>query len=143
MMSYFKSQDEMYSIQRAFFDRVARDPEIGPQLQKSKLVIRFKVHDPDGVVTINCRDIPEEGKYFVTVFGESDLRPDLTLVSSADIGHEFWQGKVGIVTSLLSGKTRAEGDVSQAVKFMPVLKPIFAIYPQVLKDLGRADLIKK
>jgi len=142
-MPYFKNQEEMWAIQRAFFDRVARDPVIGPQLQKSNLIIRFKVHEPDGVVTINCRDIPEEGKYFATVYGESDLRPDLTLVSSADISHEFWLGRVNIVTALLSGKTRAEGDIGQAVKFMPVLKPIFEIYPQVLKDLGRGDLITK
>jgi hypothetical protein len=142
-MSYFKNQEEMYAVQRVFFDRVARDPEIGPQLQKSKLIIRFKVHDPDGVVTINCRDASEEGKYFAAVFGESDLRSDITLASSADISHEFWQGKVNIVTALLSGKTRAEGDISQAVKFMPVLKPIFEIYPRVLKDLGRGDLITK
>jgi hypothetical protein len=140
-MPYFKDQEEMYAVQRAFFDRVARDPEIGPQLQKSKLVIRFKVHDPDGIVTINCRDIPEAGKYFDTVFGDSDLQPDLTLLSSADINHELWQGKVNLVTALLGGKARAEGDISQAVKFMPALNPIFDIYPQVLKDLGRADLI--
>lgn len=142
-MSYFKNQEEMYAIQRAFFDRVARDPEIGPQLQKSKLIIRFKVHDPEGAVTINCRDIAEEGKHFATVFGDNSLRPDITLISSADVGHEFWLGKVNIVTALLSGKTRAEGDISQAVKFMPVLKPIFEIYPRVLKDLGRQDLITK
>jgi hypothetical protein len=140
-MPYFKDQEEMYAVQRAFFDRVARDPEIGPQVQKSKLVIRFKVHDPDGIVTINCRDIPEAGKYFDTVFGPSDLQPDLTLLSSADINHELWQGKVNLVTALLGGKARAEGDISQAVKFMPALNPIFDIYPQVLKDLGRADLI--
>jgi hypothetical protein len=142
-MSYFKNQEEMYEIQRAFFDRVARHPEIGPQLRKSNLVICFKVHDPDGVVTINCRDNPGEGKSFSTVFGESDLRSDLTLLSSADVSHDFWLGRVNIVSALLSGKTRAEGDVSQAVKFMPVLKPIFEIYPQVLRDLGRADLIVK
>ncbi len=142
-MPYFKNQDEVYDIQRAFFDRIARDQVIGPQLQKSKLVICFKVHDPESVVTINCRDIPEAGKYFATVFGDSDLRPDITLLSSADVHHEFWLGKVNIITALLAGKMRAEGDVSQAVRFMPVLKPIIEIYPQVLKDLGRADLIAK
>jgi hypothetical protein len=142
-MPYFKNQDEAYDIQRAFFDRIARDQVIGPQLQKSKLVIRFKAHDPETVITINCRDIPEGGKYFATVFGASDLKPDITFLSSADVHHEFWLGKVNIVTALLAGKMRAEGDVTQAVKFMPVLKPIIEIYPQVLRDLGRSDLIAK
>ena len=142
-MAYLKDQEEVSEIQRAFFDRVARDPHIGPQLKKSNLIIRFKVHDPESVVTINCRDLPESGKYVITVFGESDLKPDITLLSSADVHHEFWLGKVNIITALLGGKMRAEGDVSQAVKFMPVLKPIIELYPQVLRDLGRADLVGK
>jgi hypothetical protein len=142
-MSYFKDQKEMYAIQRAFFDRVARDPGIGPQLQKSRLIVRFKVHDPDGTITINCRDVPEEGKYFDTSFGETDLRPDLTLLLSADLCHEMWQGRANILTAVLGGKARAEGDISQAMKFIPLLQPVVEIYPQVLKDLGRPDLVLK
>jgi hypothetical protein len=142
-MPYFKDQKEMYAIQRAFFDRVARDPGVGPQFQKSGLIIRFKVHDPEGAITINCRDAPQEGKYFNTIFGETDLRPDLTLLLSADLCHELFQGRVNILTAVLGGKARAEGDVSQAMKFVPYLQPILEIYPQVLKDLGRPDLVAK
>jgi putative sterol carrier protein len=142
-MSYFRSQDEMYAVQRAFFNRVASNPTIGPALQKTNLVIRFKLHDPEGLITIDCRGPEAQGRFFSTVFGESDLRPDLTLLSSADISHEFWLGRVNIVTALVSGKARAEGDISQAMKIMPVLKPMIDIYFQVLKESDRLDLIPK
>ncbi len=142
-MAYFRNQDEMYAVQRAFFDRIARDPMIGPTLQKSNLVLRFELHDPDGLITIDCRAPEAEGRFFSTVFGKSDLQPDLTLLSSADISHEFWLGRVNIVTALVSGKARAQGDISQAMKIMPVLRPMVDVYVQVLRESGRPDLIPK
>jgi hypothetical protein len=133
----------MYTVQRVFFERLAADPEIGPQLQRSQLVIRFQVRDPDGVVTIDCRATPPPGQHIVASLGPSAVKPDLTLSSSADFGHEFWLGRANIVNSLLSGKTRAEGDVTQAMKIMPILKPVQALYKRTLKSLGREDLIPK
>ena len=142
-MPYFKNQEEMYAVQRAFFSRVAANPEIGPALQRSGLIIRFMLHDPDGAVTIDCRQPGSGGGHFTTVFGESDLRPDLTLFSSADFSHEFWQGKGNIFSALVSGKVRVGGDFNQALKIVPALKPLSAVYAQVLADLGRGDLVLK
>ena len=142
-MPYFKDQKEMLDIQRVFFDKVASDPEIGPKLRASNLIMRFVTNNPEGVVTIDCRGAAGEGKHFTTTIGESDLRPDLTLTTSADLGHEFWLGRANIVNALFSGKAKAAGDVTLAMKFMPALKPIAEIYKQVLTSLGRQDLILK
>ncbi len=140
-MPYFKDQKEMQEIQLAFFERVASDPQVGPQLREAGLVIRFQVHDPAGSVTLDCRGEAGEGRYFITAFGDIDLQPDITLTSSADLSHEFWQGRVNIVNALFSGKVKAAGNVSQAMKFIPALKPIADIYKNVLTSLGRQDLI--
>jgi len=142
-MPYFKDQKEMLDIQRVFFDRVASDPEIGPKLRASNLIIRFVSSDPAGAVTIDCRGAAGEGKHFATTFGESDLKPDIILTTSADLGHEFWLGRANIVNALFSGKAKATGDVTLAMKILPVLKPIADIYKQVLKSLGRQDLLPK
>ena len=72
------------------------------------------------MVTIDCRGAAEEGKYFGVAFGESPLSPDITLTTSADLGHEFWLGKANMVNALFSGKAKASGDVSLAMKFLPV-----------------------
>jgi hypothetical protein len=142
-MPYFKDQAEMQEIQRAFFESVASDPEVGPQLREAGLVIRFEVHDPAGSVTLDCRGTAGEGRYLGFAFGDNDLQSDITLTSSADLSHEFWQGRVNIVSALFSGKVKAAGNVSQAMKFVPVLKPIADIYKNVLTSLGRQDLILK
>ena len=142
-MPYFKDQKEMLDIQRAFFDKVASNPEVGPVLRASKLIIRFVSSDPAGVVTIDCRGEVGEGKHIATAIGESDLRPDITLTTSADLAHEFWLGKANIINALFSGKAKATGDVTAAMKILPALKPIADIYKQVLKSMGRQDLLPK
>jgi len=141
-MPYFKESQEMYKIHQILFDRLAVHPEIGPNLAKSNLVVRFQVNDPEGIITVNCRDKPEEkGKYISYIMGESTLKADLTFTCSSDFSHEFWQGKVNIVSALLSGKVKAEGNIPQAVKLLPALKPVYNLYPQILKEIGREDLI--
>jgi hypothetical protein len=142
-MPYFKDEKDMLEVQRAFFDQVASNPEIGPQLRASNLIIRFVSHDPAGMVTIDCRGAAAEGKYFSVAFGETGLRPDITLTTSADLGHEFWLGRANMVSALFSGKAKASGDVTLAMKFLPMLKPIAAIYNQVLTALDRRDLLLK
>ena len=142
-MPYFRDQQEWQDIQRAFFERVASDPDVGPNLRASGLIIRFDLHDPAGSVTINCREGAAEGPYFTTIFGENDIKPDITLKSSADLTHELWLGRADIINALFTGKAKASGDVSQAMKIVPALKPLAGIYKDVLTSLGRQDLIPK
>ena len=142
-MAYFKDANEMLEVQRAFFDKVASDPEVGPKLKASNLIVRFVSTDPPGIVTIDCRAAAGGGRHFTTTFGQSEIRPDITLTTSADLAHEFWLGRANIVSALFAGKAKAQGDVTLAMKFMPVLKPIAEIYKQLLVSLGRRDLLSK
>jgi hypothetical protein len=142
-MPYFKDREEMLQVQRAFFDEMASDPEVGPQLGASGLVIRFVTHHPAVEVTIDCRGSSAGEKHFITCFGETDLRPDITLTTSADLSHEFWLGRANIVNALFTGKAKAQGDVTLAMKFLPALKPIANLYRHVLTSLGRRDLVPK
>jgi putative sterol carrier protein len=95
-----------------------------------------------GKISINCNN-PSAGreKYFSYVMGESTLKPDLAFSNSADFVHQFWQGKVNVVSALLYGEVKRDGNISQAVKLLPAIKPIFDLYPQILKEIGRSDLI--
>lgn len=143
-MKYFKDSEEMYKIHSALFDHVVSHPEIGPELAKSNLIVRFEVSDPDGVITVNCKEKPsEKGKYFSYICGESDLEPDITFINSSDFSHEFWHGKVNVMAALLAGKTKAKGNIPAALKLLPIIKPAFKLYPKILSQIGREDLIIK
>ncbi|MFB0566124.1 MAG: SCP2 sterol-binding domain-containing protein [Candidatus Aminicenantaceae bacterium] len=143
-MSYFKNSEEMYKIYKELFDHIASHPQIGSALANSGLIVCFKVSDPEGKFTVNCRDKPiEKEKYISYEMGESVLKPDLSFTCSSDFCHEFWQGKVNIVSAILSGDAKVEGKIQQAMKLLPALKPVYNLYPQILKEIGREDLIIK
>lgn len=134
----------MYQIHSALFDHIASHPELGPKLASSKLIIRFEVSDPEGVITINCRDEPsEKGKHVSYICGKCDLKPDITFINSSDFSHEFWHGKVNVMAALLAGKTKAKGSIPKALQLLPIIKPVFKMYPEILKKIGREDLIIK
>ncbi len=138
-MPYYKNQEDLYEVHRALFNRFQSDPAIGPALSQSGLVLTFKVNGPDGMITINGR--AETGAPFSYFFGESGPPADLTFIAPADVIHEFWQGKVNIVSALVTGKIKAVGNVAAAMKLMTALKGIFDLSPRVLRDIGRGDLV--
>ena len=143
-MAYFRDQRQLYEVLGAFFDRVRRDPTLGRKLQASRLIIRFVYTDPDGVVTINFADPPpEEGTYGAFEFGESSWAPDVTMKQSADFSHRFWHGKASVMTALATRQIVARGSVPKALQLLPIIRPTFAIYPQVLRELGYEHLVLK
>lgn len=139
-MACFKDEVEMYEIYRAFFERLSSHPEIGPALGQSGLIVSFRVDRPSGLLTLNCRNAVAAGRPFTFSFGPTEEKPDLTLVAEADTIHGFWLGKVNVVTAMVTGKIKAEGNIASAMKLMPVLKSVFELYPSVLKEIGREDL---
>jgi len=36
---------------------------------------------------------------------------------------------------------KTKGDAAKALALLPAIKPAFKIYPEVLKELGRKDLV--
>lgn len=143
-MPYFKDSQEMFQIQGALLDLLATHSEIGPELAKSNLIIRFELSEPEGLIIINCKEKPGEShKHISYFFGESNLNPDVTFVHSSDFNHEFWQGKVDIVSSIFHGRTEVKGHLPSAIKLLPLMKPISGIYQEVLYKIGRGDLVLK
>jgi hypothetical protein len=140
-MPCFKDRDELISVWRPFFERLARDAEVGPLLRKTNLVVRLRVVDPAAVVTIDARRDAPPPDHVAVVLGESDLRPDVTLSSSADFAHQLWQGKADVMAALFGGRLGVEGDLGQAARFAPALQPIGGLYTRYLRDIGRVDLI--
>jgi hypothetical protein len=57
-MGLFRDTEEMYEIYASLFDLLGRDSRIGLRLANAGLVVRFRLSDPDGMVTLNMRDKP-------------------------------------------------------------------------------------
>ena len=73
--------------------------------------------------------------------GSTDLQPEIVMVMEADTAHKFWLGKVNVTMALARGQMKAKGPVAKVLKLVPLTKPIFPRYRQMLEEAGRQDLI--
>lgn len=135
-MSAFRSTEELYTVMGALFERLKKDPELTARLLEGNLVVRFRWHDPEGEVTIDLRRAP-----ITYTFGPSDLPADVEMIQAADVAHRFWLGELHVPRAIATRQVIAKGSVAKALKLLPAIRPAFAVYREVLKELGREDLL--
>lgn len=143
-MAVFKSSEQFYETVGDLMDRAKKDPKIGPKIAKSKLVLQFRYTDPEAMTTINAKGKPTQPGAFVDVIhGECDLKPDVVMSMKADVAHAFWHGKVNLMAALSKKDIVAKGPIPKILKLLPVINPLYKIYPQLLKEKGYDDLVMK
>ena len=142
-MAIFKSFDELHTCFGGLYDDAKRDSRIAPKIKDSHLVIQFRYEEPHAVVTINAAAPPtQEGAYFDVVWGEdSGLKPDIEMSMKADVAHQFWHGKVNLMAALARRQIIAKGPIPKILKLLPAVEPMYEMYPHILHNLGRDDLV--
>lgn len=135
-MGLFKDSAELKRIFDVFFREVLLHPLIGPKLEKSRMVVRFEYTEPDAQVTFNLKNpIDKKNLENTLIWGDSGLEADVTFKQSADFSNRFWQGKENVIAALAKRKVTASGSITKALQLIPVIRPSFRIYPQVLEKL--------
>ena len=142
-MAIFKDIEELRTCFGRLYDEAQRDSRIAPKIKDSHLVIQFRYDDPHAVVTINAAAPPsQQGTYFDVFWTENPkLRPDIEMTMKADVAHQFWHGKVNLMVALARRQIIAKGPIPKILKLLPAVEPMYEMYPRILHDLGRDDLI--
>jgi len=138
----FKDSAQFYATVGELMNRAKKDPQVGPKIAKSGLIIQFKYTEPEAMTTINARDKPTQTGAFVDVIhGPCDLKPDVVMSMKADISHAFWHGKVNLLTALGKKDIVAQGPIPKIIKLLPTVQPLYKVYPQLLREKGFGDLV--
>jgi hypothetical protein len=125
-------------------DRAKKDPNVGPKIAKSGIIIQFRYTDPDAVTTINAKDRPTQPGAFVDVIhGPCDLKPDVIMTMRADVSHAFWHGKINLVSALAKKQIVATGPMPKILKLLPAVQPLYKQYPALLREKGYGNLVLK
>jgi alkyl sulfatase BDS1-like metallo-beta-lactamase superfamily hydrolase len=136
-MPYFSDIQPFYDALGELFEKLSSDPVIKEKALASKLLVHFISSDPDGEVWIDCR-----GDDMLLLTGPKDFTDsDATLRMATDTAHKFWLGKLNLIKALTSGEIESEGSVPKLLKMLPVIKPAFKIYPEILKEKGLESII--
>src|SRR5574338_1095161 len=142
-MAVFKSYDELHTYFSKLYDEAKADSRVAPKIKDSHLVIQFRYDDPKAVVTINAAAPPTQpGAYFDVLWGDdTGLKPDVQMSMKADIAHQFWHGKINLMAALARRQIIAKGPIPKILKLLPAVEPMYHMYPRILHELGRDDLV--
>ena len=132
----FGDKEQLYEVLDAMFTRATAQEAIAKAFLAGNFVLCFRYKDPEGQITIDLRKAP-----ITWEFDESELKPDLTMIQSANTAHQFWLGRLNVPRAIATRKVVSRGPVAKALKLLPAVKPVFPIYAEVLKDLGHDHLL--
>ena len=142
MSQYYRDADHLLEIYDYFLSNVLQDKKIGPKMAKSNIIIKFIYTDPDCEITIDFRNPPEKEGYFGNFYlGPTPLKEDVWSKQSADHSHRFWHGFENPIAAVTRGKVKQGGKITAMLKLLPVVKPTFKRFPEVLKEMGYENLI--
>jgi putative sterol carrier protein len=136
-LAVFKDDQEVYQYIGKLFQELADDDELGPRFRKADTIVQYQYSNPESRITVKMKD-GQEGQVDL---GPTDLQPEIVMTMEADTAHRFWLGKVNVTMALARGQMKAKGPVAKILKLVPLTKPIFPRYKQMLEEEGRQDLI--
>src|SRR3954470_19462403 len=133
-MAVFRDAQDVYGTLGQLFLDLAADPALGPKFRRANTILRYEYSDPDAAITLRL----QEDRPGDVDFGESAMEPDVTMWMTADTAHAFWLGQVNVTVALARGQIKANGPVAKILKLVPLAKPAFPRYQQLLESKGRA-----
>jgi len=136
MVNVFKDASMLYDVLIGFYEELRDDPDIGPALADTKMIVQFIYKNPSATITIDST-----GDEIVIHRGDYDGKPEVSMTMNADFAHKFWHGRANLVTALTLRQVSAKGNVPKTIKLLPILKPAYEKYPRFLKAKGLEHLI--
>jgi putative sterol carrier protein len=138
LVGHFKDESDVYAFIGRLFQELAADPELAPKFKNANMTVQYQMHDPESQITVDMRPDRE----MQVDLGPSELDPEVVMTMAADTAHGFWLGKVNVTVALARGQIKARGPVAKILRLVPLVKPSFPRYEQMLRDAGRTDLLE-
>jgi hypothetical protein len=130
-MAEFKSSKEFREVMDRTFSIMSEDPDMGPKLRDADTPQRFEFPDLDLVV--NIRAGSAGGPNLVWEWSDDiDWEPRVKMEMSSEIANKYFQGKENVAIAIARRRIKAGGDVKAALAIMPITKPLFAQYREMV-----------
>lgn len=130
----FTDADEVRRYIGGVFQAGFDDPELGPKMVATGIVVKFEFTEPDTdlVIDMGTQEVGD---------GTGMAAPNATMKMTADLGSAYWQGKVNLPLSMARGRIKVDGNVASLLKLAPLGKKLFPKYVAALEADGRQDLV--
>jgi hypothetical protein len=136
----FESAEQLKQVFETFWPRAIAIPDVYDKMLKSEIVVRFDIEDPEVHMTIDFKNPGPDGKKGTLSF-DSQAEPEIVVWSKSATTNKFWQGKLNTTVAMAKGEVKIQGSISKALGLLSKIKPLYQIYPEVLRDLDLEDLL--
>lgn len=127
----FSSAAEFREVMDRTFAMMSADPDVGPQLRSADTPQRFEFPDLQMVVNIRSGGEGEDNLTWEWT-DEVPWEAKVRLTMSSETANRYFQGKENMATAIARRGIKAGGDVSAALTIIPLTKPVFARYWQMI-----------
>ncbi|MGQ0623835.1 MAG: hypothetical protein ACT4PP_04155 [Sporichthyaceae bacterium] len=127
-MAFFADANEVDKYIGGVFRAAAEHPESGPKFKAANLNMKVIYTDPDVEMNILMRDPMQ------VIQGPVDDEPDVTLIMRADTADKFWRGEYNLAVGMAKGEVKAKGPVNKILKLVPLTKPLFPMYRELIAE---------
>jgi hypothetical protein len=128
----FRSPKEFREVIDKIFAMMDGDPEMGPKLRDADVPQRFEFDDVDMVVNIRAAESGEEGNLHWAWTDDVDWEPKVRMTMSSETANRYFQGKENVAMAIARRRIKAGGDVKAALSLIPVTKPIYPRYRELV-----------
>jgi hypothetical protein len=132
-MSVFKSTDEFREVMNRTFALMRDDPEMGPRLREADTPQRFEFTDLELVVNIRAGAADEDNLAWEWT-DDVSWEPKVKMTMSSETANRYFQGKENVAIAIARRRIKAGGDVKAALAIIPITKPLFARYREMIES---------
>ena len=134
-MSDFRSADEFREVMDHAFELMSTDPEMGPKLREAEVPQRFEFPDVDMVVNVTFASDVTDGHHLHWEWSDDVAwKPEVGMKMDSDVANRYFQGKENIAMAVARRRIKTSGDVKKALALVPVTKPVFKQYRELLEQ---------
>jgi hypothetical protein len=134
MGAEFASPKEFRTVMDRIFSMMSEDDEMGPKLRDADVPQRFEFTDVDLVVNIRAARAGEDGNLYWEWSDDVDWEPKVKMAMSSETANRYFQGKENVAVALARRRIKSGGDVKAALSLIPITKPIYARYRELVED---------
>jgi hypothetical protein len=113
------------------FSIMSEDPDMGPQLRVADTPQRFEFTDLGLVVNIRPGSDGEANLAWEWT-DDVNWEPKVRLTMSSETANRYFQGKENVAIAIARRRIKASGDVKAALVIIPLQKPVFELYRQMV-----------
>jgi len=130
----FTSPKEFREVMDRIFTLMSEDPDMGPKLRDADVPQRFEFDDMDMVVNIRAAEEDEQGNLHWEWSDDVDWKSKVQMKMSSAVANKYFQGKENVAVAIAKRRIKTGGDVKAALALIPITKPVYAQYREVVED---------